>query len=59
VVILVNLNRADCRRLKQSKYSSLMVLQISASALSAAHAKEALDAEADAYLMEPVDPDAW
>jgi hypothetical protein len=36
-----------------------MVLQISASALSAAHAKEALDAEADAYLMEPVDPDAW
>ena len=34
-----------------------MVLQISASALSAAHAKEALDAGADAYLMEPVDPD--
>ena len=34
-----------------------MVLQISASAISAAHAKEALDAGADAYLMEPVDPD--
>ena len=46
-----------CRRLKQLQHSSLMVLQISASALSAAHAKEALDAGADAYLMEPVDPD--
>jgi light-regulated signal transduction histidine kinase (bacteriophytochrome) len=34
-----------------------MVLQISASATSAANAKEALDAGADAYLMEPVDPD--
>ncbi len=47
-----------CRRLKQRQQgSSVMVLQISASALSAAHAKEALDAGADAYLMEPVDPD--
>jgi two-component system sensor histidine kinase/response regulator len=46
-----------CRKLKQARHSSLMVLQISASALSAAHAKEALDAGADAYLMEPVDPD--
>jgi DNA-binding response OmpR family regulator len=47
-----------CRRLKQSqRNSSVMVLQISASALSAAHAKEALDAGADAYLAEPVDPD--
>jgi len=48
-----------CRRLKQSRQpdSSIMVLQISASARSAAHAKEALDAGADTYLMEPVDPD--
>lgn len=46
-----------CRKLKQARRGSLMVLQISASALSAAHAKEALDAGADAYLMEPVDPD--
>jgi signal transduction histidine kinase len=47
-----------CRRLKQTqRNSSVMVLQISASALSAAHAKEALDAGADAYLAEPVDPD--
>jgi two-component system, sensor histidine kinase and response regulator len=46
-----------CRKLKRARHSSLMVLQISASALSAAHAKEALDAGADAYLMEPVDPD--
>jgi len=47
-----------CRRLKETRQdTSVMVLQISASALSAAHAKEALDAGADAYLMEPVDPD--
>jgi len=47
-----------CRRLRQShRDSPVMILQISASALSAAHAKEALDAGADAYLMEPVDPD--
>jgi two-component system sensor histidine kinase/response regulator len=47
-----------CRRLKQRQQDCpVMVLQISASALSAAHAKEALDAGADAYLMEPVDPD--
>ena len=46
-----------CRRLKLKQQASVMVLQISASALSAAHAKAALDAGADAYLMEPVDPD--
>ena len=46
-----------CRRLKNQQNCSVMVLQISASALSAAHAKEALDAGADAYLMEPVGPD--
>ena len=46
-----------CRRLKVTQQASVMVLQISAIALSAAHAKAALDAGADAYLMEPVDPD--
>ena len=47
-----------CRRLKLLQQDvSVMVLQISASALSAAHARDALDAGADAYLMEPVDPD--
>ena len=47
-----------CRRLKQRHQDySVMVLQISASATTAANAKEALDAGADGYLMEPVDPD--
>lgn len=47
-----------CRQLKASQDgTSIMVLQISASAISAAHAKEALDAGADGYLMEPVDAD--
>jgi len=47
-----------CRRLKlEQQERPIMVLQISASALSPMHAKEALDAGADAYLMEPVDPD--
>ena len=46
-----------CRRLKQQRDTSPIVLQISASALSPSHAKESLDAGADAYLMEPVDPD--
>jgi signal transduction histidine kinase len=47
-----------CRQLKASRDgTSVMVLQISASAISAANAKEALDAGADAYLMEPVDAD--
>ncbi len=57
-VHLPDLNGIEvCRRLKSQQDCSVMVLQISASALSAAHAKEALDAGADAYLMEPVDPD--
>ena len=47
-----------CRKLKgPEKTASWMVLQISASALTASHAKESLDAGADGYLMEPVDPD--
>jgi len=57
-VHLPDLNGIEvCRRLKAQQDTSIMVLQISASAISAAHAKEALDAGADAYLMEPVDPD--
>jgi two-component system, sensor histidine kinase and response regulator len=58
-VHLPDLNGIEvCRRLKQlQQHSSVMVLQISASAVSPANAKEALDAGADAYLMEPVDPD--
>jgi two-component system sensor histidine kinase/response regulator len=47
-----------CRRLKRREHdASFMVLQISASAIAAVNAKEALDAGADGYLMEPVDPD--
>jgi len=47
-----------CRRFKrqQDEYS-LIVIQISASAVSASNATEALDAGADAYLTEPVDPE--
>ncbi len=49
---------AVCRRLKEGQQDRpVMVIQISASALTAAHAKEALDAGADVYLMEPIDPD--
>src|SRR5271154_6097773 len=49
-VHLPDLNGIEvCRRLKKEhRDSSLMVLQISASAISAANAKEALDAGADA-----------
>jgi len=47
-----------CRRMKENAGNSpVMILQISASAISPSHAKAALDAGADAYLMEPVDPD--
>jgi len=47
-----------CRQIKAAQDgTSVMVLQISASAVSAANAKEALDAGADGYLMEPVDAD--
>lgn len=63
-LVLLDVNLPDlngvevCRLLKQARpTASVMVLQISASALSAAHAKESLDAGADGYLMEPVDPD--
>ncbi|HUQ90372.1 MAG TPA: ATP-binding protein [Bryobacteraceae bacterium] len=47
-----------CRRLKSSAASaSILVLQISASATSAPQATAALNSGADAYLIEPVDPD--
>jgi two-component system, sensor histidine kinase and response regulator len=57
-VHLPDLNGVEvCRQLKQTQGISLMILQISASALTASHAKQALDAGADGYLMEPVDAD--
>ena len=47
-----------CRRLKSAHGDqSVIVIQISASALSPSHATASLDAGADAYLMEPVDPE--
>jgi two-component system sensor histidine kinase/response regulator len=47
-----------CRRIREATRDlSVMILQISASATSPSHAKAALDAGADAYLTEPVDPD--
>jgi len=47
-----------CKRLKQTDGAyPMMVIQISATALSAASATEALDAGADVYLAEPVDPE--
>src|SRR5579863_4525068 len=47
-----------CRRIKhQSESSSIIVLQISASAISAPQATVALNTGADSYLVEPVDPD--
>jgi two-component system, sensor histidine kinase len=47
-----------CRLLERAHHDeSIIVIQISASALSPSHATAALDTGADAYLMEPVDPD--
>jgi signal transduction histidine kinase len=47
-----------CRRLKSAPGDqSIIVIQITASALSPSHATESLEAGADAYLMEPVDPE--
>ncbi len=47
-----------CRRIKQdAATSSVIVLQISASAISAPNATAALNSGADAYLTEPVDPE--
>jgi len=47
-----------CRRLKQEMSDhSVIVLQITASAISPTNATTALDGGADAYLTEPIDPD--
>jgi two-component system sensor histidine kinase/response regulator len=47
-----------CRQLKSDpQYASLLIIQLSASALTAPHATAALNSGADMYLMEPVDPD--
>jgi two-component system sensor histidine kinase/response regulator len=47
-----------CRELKSNpEYASLLIIQVSASALTAPHATAALNSGADMYLMEPVDPD--
>jgi signal transduction histidine kinase len=62
VLLDVNLPDVDglevCRRIKSSTTGvPLMVLQISASATEPAHATAGLENGADAYLIEPVDPD--
>jgi two-component system, sensor histidine kinase and response regulator len=63
-LVLLDINLPDvngievCRRLKSNPESaSVLVLQISASAITPPHATAALNNGADAYLMEPVDPD--
>jgi two-component system, sensor histidine kinase and response regulator len=63
-VILLDVHLPDrngievCRLLKRAHHdNSVIVIQISASAITPSHATAALDAGADAYLMEPVDPD--
>lgn len=63
-LVLLDVNLPDvngievCRRVKSAPASaSVIVLQISASAISAPQATAALDSGADAYLIEPIDPD--
>ncbi len=63
-VVLLDVHLPDvsgieiCRRLKANPDNgSLLVIQMSASALTAPHATAALNNGADMYLMEPVDPD--
>ncbi len=63
-LVLLDVNLPDmngvevCRLLKsQQNESGIFVLQISASATQASNATEALNAGADAYLIEPVDPE--
>jgi two-component system sensor histidine kinase/response regulator len=47
-----------CRRIKaQDQNAGVIVVQISASAISAPQATSALNCGADSYLIEPVDPD--
>ena len=63
-VVLLDVHLPDangidiCKRLKANPdNASLLVIQISASAVTAPHATAALNSGADMYLMEPVDPD--
>lgn len=63
-LVLLDVNLPDvsgievCRRVKSTlDGASVIVLQISASAITAPHATAALDNGADAFLIEPVDPD--
>jgi two-component system sensor histidine kinase/response regulator len=63
-LVLLDVNLPDvhgievCRRIKSSSSgSSVIVLQISASAITVPHATAALDGGADAYLIEPVAPE--
>lgn len=62
-LVLLDVNLPDvnglevCRRVKSAPYgASILILQISASAITAPHAAAALEGGADAYLTEPVDP---
>jgi two-component system sensor histidine kinase/response regulator len=63
-LVLLDVNLPDvhglevCRKIKSSPGgASIIVLQISASATAAPNATAALEIGADAYLIEPVDPD--
>ena len=63
-VVLLDVHLPDangieiCRELKSNpENASLLVIQMSASALTAPHATASLNSGADMYLMEPIDPD--
>lgn len=63
-VVLLDVHLPDangieiCRQLKSNpENASLLVIQMSASALTAPHATASLNSGADMYLMEPIDPD--
>ena len=63
-VVLLDVHLPDangievCRELKANpENAALLVIQMSASALTAPHATAALNNGADMYLMEPIDPD--
>ena len=63
-LVLLDVNPPDingievCRRIKkQQESAAVIVIQISASAISPPQATEALNTGADSYLIEPVDPD--
>jgi two-component system, sensor histidine kinase and response regulator len=63
-VVLLDVHLPDangieiCRELKANPdNASLLVIQMSASALTAPHATASLNSGADMYLMEPIDPD--